>query len=123
MYLNRGNNLLWYKSGARSWNEALPLGNGRLGAMAYGGAERERVCLNEDTLWTGQPSFLDNPEALDAYKKSVDLVLQDRYGEAEKLLEQEGGNGTCVRWIIEQLGNLRAEKGPETAPARPSSGR
>ena len=86
--VNNGTNLLWYLEGARSWNEALPLGNGRLGAMVYGGAERERVCLNEDTLWTGQPSFLDNPEALDAYKKSVDLVLQGRYGEAEKLLEQ-----------------------------------
>ena len=53
--MNRGTNLLWYRQSARSWNEALPLGNGRLGAMVYGGAAEERVCLNEDTLWSAIP--------------------------------------------------------------------
>ena len=54
---------LWYDAPAREWTEALPIGNGRLGAMVFGGAERERLQLNEDTLWTGGPYSQVNPEA------------------------------------------------------------
>lgn len=46
---------LWYRTAAASWNEALPIGNGRLGAMVFGGAQRERLQLNEETLWSGGP--------------------------------------------------------------------
>jgi alpha-L-fucosidase 2 len=46
---------LWYKSPATQWPEALPLGNGRLGAMVYGGTENETIQFNEETLWSGQP--------------------------------------------------------------------
>ena len=44
---------LWYRSEAKDWVEALPVGNGRLGAMVFGGTVVERVCLNEDSLWYG----------------------------------------------------------------------
>lgn len=46
---------LWYRCPARAWEEALPIGNGRIGAMVFGGAEKERLALNEDTLWSGLP--------------------------------------------------------------------
>ena len=46
---------LWYGREAAKWTESLPLGNGRLGAMAHGKTETEIVCLNEDTLWSGYP--------------------------------------------------------------------
>lgn len=46
---------LWYRQPAREWNEALPLGNGRVGAIVFGGLEEERVQLNEDTFWSGRP--------------------------------------------------------------------
>ena len=46
--MNNGRNMLWYREPARSWNEALPLGNGRLGAMVFGGVREERIALNED---------------------------------------------------------------------------
>ena len=46
---------LWYRRPAEQWVEALPVGNGRLGAMVFGGIERERLQLNEATLWTGGP--------------------------------------------------------------------
>ena len=49
--MNNGRNTLWYRREASEWNEALPLGNGRLGAMVYGGALTERLALNEDNLW------------------------------------------------------------------------
>ncbi len=47
--------LLWYKKPAAKWEEALPVGNGRLGAMVYGTTAEERLQLNEDTYWTGGP--------------------------------------------------------------------
>ena len=46
---------LWYRQPAAQWVEALPVGNGRLGAMVFGGIEHERLQLNEDTLWAGGP--------------------------------------------------------------------
>ena len=44
--INNGTNILWYRRGATNWNEALPLGNGRIGALVYGGALNERISLN-----------------------------------------------------------------------------
>ena len=56
---------LWYRQPAEQWTEALPIGNGRLGAMIFGGVARERLQLNEDTLYAGGPYDPSNPEALD----------------------------------------------------------
>ena len=81
--MNRGTNMLWYRQGALNWNEALPLGNGRLGAMVYGGARHERVCLNEDTLWSGYPTFHDNPEAVESFKKAQALVMRGQNAAAQ----------------------------------------
>jgi len=86
--MNRGTNMIWYRQGALTWNEALPLGNGRLGAMVYGGARQERICLNEDTLWSGYPMFHDNPEAAESYKKARALAMQGRNAEAQEEIEQ-----------------------------------
>src|SRR5687768_167884 len=55
--------VLWYERPASAWLEALPVGNGRLGAMVFGGVERERIQLNEDTLWSGGPKDWNNPRA------------------------------------------------------------
>ncbi len=84
---NRGNNLLWYRERARSWNEAMPIGNGRIGAMVYGGAVQERISLNEDSLWSGIPSHCENPDALQAYREARELALQRKYIEAQEILE------------------------------------
>jgi alpha-L-fucosidase 2 len=62
---------LWYRQPAAQWVEALPVGNGRLGAMVFGGVEKERLQLNEDTLWAGGPYDPNNPEALAPYRKSA----------------------------------------------------
>ena len=51
---------LWYQTPAADWMEGVPLGNGRLGAIVYGGIDKERVALNEVTLWAGQPDTLQN---------------------------------------------------------------
>ena len=86
--MNTGSNLLWYRQEALNWNEALPLGNGRLGAMVYGGARRERICLNEDTLWSGRPSFYENPDAPEAYRRARELAARGEYAQAQKEIEE-----------------------------------
>ncbi len=77
---------LWYRQPARRWVEALALGNGRLGGMVFGGIERERLQLNEDTLWAGGPYDPNNPEALAALPEARKLVFDGKYKEADKLI-------------------------------------
>ncbi len=80
---------LWYRRPARQWVEALAVGNGRLGAMVFGGVERERLQLNEDTLWAGGPYDPNNPEALAALPEARRLVFEGKYGEAHKLIGEK----------------------------------
>lgn len=83
------NDRLWYKQSARTWNEALPIGNGRLGAMLFGGEEDVRIQINEDTLWTGKPPLYENPHGPEALKKAQQLSLAGRQKEAQDVLEKE----------------------------------
>lgn len=84
--MNNNNNLvLWYNQPANAWTDALPVGNGRLGAMVFGGVERERIQLNEDTLWDGGPLDRNNPKALEALPKVQQLLFEDKNEEATKL--------------------------------------
>jgi alpha-L-fucosidase 2 len=79
---------LWYKQPATEWSEALPIGNGRLGAMVYGGVDKERLQLNEETLWSGGPHSYDNPDAFQHLAEVRELLEQENYIEAEKLAEK-----------------------------------
>ena len=76
---------LWYSAPAKKWDEALPIGNGRLGAMIFGGTTSERIQLNEDSLWSGAPQDADNPKALEALPAIRKLLFDGKYTEAEKL--------------------------------------
>ena len=70
------NNLsLWYLQPAANWNEALPVGNGRLGAMVFGRVENERIQLNEESLWAGKQIDVNNPGASDHLKEIQQLLL------------------------------------------------
>ncbi|HEY9285414.1 MAG TPA: glycoside hydrolase family 95 protein, partial [Pyrinomonadaceae bacterium] len=77
---------LWYDRPAREWTEALPVGNGRLGAMVFGGTAAERLQLNEDTLYGGGPYDPNNPEALAALPEARRLIFAGRYKEADELI-------------------------------------
>jgi alpha-L-fucosidase 2 len=70
---------------ATRWEEALPIGNGRLGAMVFGRIAQERLQLNEDSLWAGSPYNPDNPDALEALPEVRRLIALGRYKEAEEL--------------------------------------
>jgi alpha-L-fucosidase 2 len=78
---------LWYRRPATRWVEALPLGNGRLGAMVWGGIGHERLQLNEDTLYAGGPYDATSPEALEALPDVRRLIFAGRYAEAEALAD------------------------------------
>ncbi|MBX3083522.1 MAG: glycoside hydrolase family 95 protein [Anaerolineae bacterium] len=82
---------LWYTTPAQAWTNALPIGNGRLGAMVFGGVTQERLQLNEDTLWSGVPRQWNNAKALDALPEVRRLVLAGRYAEANELTKQMQG--------------------------------
>jgi alpha-L-fucosidase 2 len=81
-------NLLWYRQPATQWNEALPLGNGRLGAMVFGGVQSERLQLNEDSVWAGEKRDRNNPEAARALPEVRRLLLLGKLKEAEQLADR-----------------------------------
>lgn len=104
---NNGTNVLWYSEPAMSWNEALPLGNGRMGAMVYGDARHERIGLNEDTLWSGVPTYYGNPDAAEIFRKARDLALERRYSESQILLEDAFTDRFTQMYL--PLGELRLD--------------
>ncbi len=76
---------LWYAAPASGWIEALPLGNGFLGAMVFGGVEEERIALNEDSLWSGFPQDADNPDAFEALPEIRRLLFEGKVEEADRV--------------------------------------
>src|SRR6188474_3954127 len=81
-------NTLWYERPAASWNEALPIGNGRLGAMVFGGVETERLQLNEDTVWAGEKRDRMNPAGPAAVAEVRRLLFAGKAVEAEALADK-----------------------------------
>jgi alpha-L-fucosidase 2 len=76
---------LVYRQPAKDWNEALPIGNGRLGAMMFGTVQTEHLQLNEDSVWYGEPVDRNNPDALANLPKIRELIFNGKISEAERL--------------------------------------
>jgi alpha-L-fucosidase 2 len=90
LFAQNGNNLrLWYNKPASNWNEALPLGNGRLAAMVFGVPAIEHLQLNEETIWAGSPNNNANPDAKEALPLIQKLIFEGRYIEAEKITNEK----------------------------------
>jgi len=83
---------LWYRNPADRWTDALPVGNGRLGAMIFGGVASERIALNEDTLWSGAPRDWNNPGAKDHLGVVRNLVIehQDYHAADQECRKMQG---------------------------------
>ncbi len=81
-------NRLWYRRPAATWNEALPVGNGHMGAMLFGRVGQERLQLNENTLWAGAPYSPENPDAREALPLVRALIDAGRYQDADKLASE-----------------------------------
>ncbi|MCY2953907.1 MAG: glycoside hydrolase family 95 protein [Planctomycetota bacterium] len=80
---------LWYRQPAAAWTSALPVGNGKQGAMLFGGIDAEVLCLNENTLWAGGPYTPDNPEALAALPEVRQLIWDGKYADAQRLISRK----------------------------------
>jgi alpha-L-fucosidase 2 len=77
---------LWYRKPASKWeSEALPIGNGNLGAMVFGGVGHDRLQLNEHSLWSGHPEVIDSPQTLEFLPKVRQLLFDGKYSEAQQM--------------------------------------
>lgn len=76
---------IWFSQPAEDWEEALPIGNGRIAAMVFGQTEVDRIQFNEETLWSGAPQDSDNPKALEALPRIRKLLFEGDYKEAQRL--------------------------------------
>ena len=118
----RARTSIWYRRPAATWEEALPVGNGQLGAMVFGGVDHERIQLNEKSLWSGGPQDADNPEALGALPQIRKLLFEGRYAEAEELTcrtqvckgrgSNEGAAPRSDYGCYQTLGDLLLDHGP-----------
>ena len=98
--------LLWYRKPAEQWEQALPVGNGRIGAMVFGGLHEERLQLNEDTLWSGGPYDPVNPEAREALPEVRRLIAQRDFARAQALADDRVMARPLSQMAYQVLGNL-----------------
>ncbi len=96
--------ILKYSSCASCFEEALPLGNGSLGAMVYSGTDVDKISLNHDTLWAGKPGQKMVDGAREAYEKARELVFKGKYFEAQKAIEEGFTGGWLNSYML--LGTL-----------------
>ena len=106
--------VLWYAMPAASWNEALPVGNGRLAGMVFGNTGRERIQLNEDTLWAGAPHQRDILGAHRHLPEIRRLLFAGRYVDAQAMVNRELFIGGRVVRAYQTLGDLWIDLGTES---------
>ena len=97
---------LWYKQPAKEWVEALPIGNGRLGAMVFGDVFHERIQFNEDTLWTGTP-IREKGNNFSYINEARKLIFEEKYIEAqdiinEKIVDFARTNEICILTLMKK---------------------
>jgi len=110
-FLSEGQNnaglKLWYKQPAgKVWENALPVGNGRLGAMVYGNVEKDIIQLNEHTVWSGSPNRNDNPLALDSLALIRQLIFEGKHKDAERVANKAIITKKSHGQMFQPVGNL-----------------
>ena len=98
---------LWYDRPAEQWTQALPIGNGRLGAMVFGGTASERIQLNEDTFWSGRPHDYTNPEARQHLDEVRKLIFEGKHSEAQAIVDRHMMGIPRFMQAYQTLGDLR----------------
>lgn len=97
---------LWYNSAAGNWNEALPLGNGRLGAMVFGGPAKEQLQLNEETIWSGGPNTNVTSASGEAIPELRKLIFEGKFEEAQAIADVKMFPKKNSGMIYQPVGNL-----------------
>ncbi len=101
---------IWFNKPANIWEEALPLGNGKLGAMIFGGTERERIALNEETVWYGGHTDRNNPDAKEALPRIQQLIFDGKISEAESLMQTALAGCPNDMRVYQTLGDLMIDQ-------------
>lgn len=101
--------VLWYRQPATKWVEALPVGNGRLGAMVFGGVPEERIQFNESTLWTGEPRDYSHPGASNHLVAIRQLLFDGKQKEAEVLAMKEFMSVPLRQMAYQPFGDVRLQ--------------
>ena len=100
------NNKLWYLEPASDWMEALPIGNGKIGAMVFGGVEQEKLQLNEESVWAGPPIPENRIGAYKSIEKARELIFQGDYAESDKLVQDDVMGPRIAPRSYQPLGDL-----------------
>jgi alpha-L-fucosidase 2 len=98
--------VLWYDKPANGWTEALPVGNGRLAAMIYGGSKSDTIQFNEETLWSGQPHDYANPGAHEYFGKLRELLWAGKQDEAHNLGNEHFMSQPFGQLCYQPFGNI-----------------
>mgnify|MGYP003669217982 FL=1 len=98
---------LWFNQpSGDTWENALPIGNGRIGAMVYGNVPKEIFQLNEHTVWSGSPNRNDNPNAFEALPKVRQLIFDGEYKAAEQMANDKIMSKKSQGQMFQPVGNL-----------------
>ena len=100
---------LWYTQPATEWLQALAIGNGRLGAMVFGGTATEQLQLNEDTIWAGGPHQYDDPIGREALPEIRRLIAEEQYLDAQNLVDQHLMGRPAEQMQYQPVGNLTTD--------------
>lgn len=98
--------LLWYRQPAQKWLEAMPIGNGYMGGMVFGGIPQERIALNESSFWSGAPHDYNDTNAINYFPKIRDLVFAGKIPEAERMTEDHFWGIPKRQQMFEPVGDL-----------------
>lgn len=110
---------LWYREPARTWHEALPVGNGRIGALVHGGTDSELLQLNEGSVWSGRAAHVEKPEVRQNLPRVRELLFAGKHAEAEALAKKHLTTVPRPDYgSFQPLGDLRLEFAPDIAHAR-----
>ncbi|RYG20683.1 MAG: glycoside hydrolase family 95 protein [Chitinophagaceae bacterium] len=108
-------NVLWYTQPAEKWTDALPIGNGRLGAMLFGGVDVDHIQFNEETLWSGKPRNYNRPDAASYLPQIRQLLTEGKQKEAENLAQEK------FMGLQSEAGNRKKWTEEVTADQKPAS--
>lgn len=110
---------LWYRQPATTWHEALPVGNGRIGALVYGGPDSELLHLNEGSVWSGRSDYIEKPDVRENLPRLRELLFTGKFAEAEALAKQHLTTEPRPDYgSFQPLGDLRIEFAHDVAHVR-----
>jgi alpha-L-fucosidase 2 len=101
-----GDRVLWYRQPGVKWLDAMPIGDGYMGAMVFGGIQQERIALNESSFWSGRPHDYNDTNAINYFPQIRDLVFAGKFQEAEKMADDHFWGIPKGQQAYEPIGDL-----------------